>query len=365
LSSFVIFSTMGQDGAVRYLLSTMPSVQTMAKAPVDKEMLAPPSLTRYLENHANSNPCLMLQDESTCTCEDPDVCTCTSICLLPGEADCTCEDPDICTCSSFSVPQDFRSCLRQMRPGEGLSSYHVAGVGRLEYEGEFVQNKKHGRGVLRWPNGRKYEGHFVNDEFHGEGVMTWPDGNKYIGHYVNGKKEGEGTWFLPDGSKYVGQFYQGKRHGQVTYVKIDGTERVLQFKMDKVCNDDTCSSKIAESKGITAKSTYPSSVSSLLPRLLGRETAVRGKEPTPQSPQRWRVIGNGGVSVRASSSLGSEELGKICQNEEVVIVVADSHQLRSRHGWISAVTETGLVVMERVDEIPKARKSSRSIDARE
>ena len=33
-----------------------------------------------------------------------------------------------------------------------------------------------GRGVYFWKDGRKYDGEYVNDKKHGFGIYTWPDG---------------------------------------------------------------------------------------------------------------------------------------------------------------------------------------------
>jgi hypothetical protein len=247
----------------------------------------------------------------------------------------------------------------------GALHFQVEGVGCLVYEGEHIQGKKHGHGVLTWPNGRQYKGQYVNDNFHGEGAMTWPDGNSYVGHYANGKKEGEGILLTPDGSKFIGQFHQGKRHGQFTYTKPDGTEKLLRFEMDKLCDDDTCNSSVAKSECTTNVSTSQSGHSSLsstssfdnqLLKRLEKEKRERRAGPTPQNPQRWRVIDYGGVVVRASSSLKSKKLGTTRQNAELVVVGASGRRLCVANplegcatGWVSKSTEEGLVVMERID----------------
>jgi hypothetical protein len=52
-------------------------------------------------------------------------------------------------------------------------------------EGGIEQKVKHGKGVLKWDDGREYSGEFVNDKLHGLGIMSWPTGQKYEGTYVN------------------------------------------------------------------------------------------------------------------------------------------------------------------------------------
>ena len=116
------------------------------------------------------------------------------------------------------------------------------GIGKEEtnetlYEGEFVENKKHGKGkiILKekeesysgeftndeitgkgtyiWKNGNTYTGDFIETQFHGKGKYSWEDGGEYFGDYVNGVKQGYGSYKMKDGSFYVGPFVNGKPHG--------------------------------------------------------------------------------------------------------------------------------------------------------
>ena len=45
----------------------------------------------------------------------------------------------------------------------------------------------HGYGILIWKDGKKYEGEFVNDKREGRGSFTWADGRQYIGEWKAGK----------------------------------------------------------------------------------------------------------------------------------------------------------------------------------
>ena len=36
-----------------------------------------------------------------------------------------------------------------------------------------------GKGFFTWPDGRKYEGEYLNDKKHGVGVFTFKDGRVY------------------------------------------------------------------------------------------------------------------------------------------------------------------------------------------
>jgi len=259
----------------------------------------------------------------------------------------------------------------QMKHGKGVLHFQVPRIGRLVYEGEFVQDKKHGYGVLTWPDGRrytghfanddfdgaatmtwpdgnKYVGHFANDDFDGAATMTWPDGNKYVGHYANGKKDGMGVLSYPSGSKCVAHFRRGERHGSFTYFKADGTKKHVDpegheftYKADKICEEETGS--------LSSKTTSASSA------------------PLPETPQRWRVVDYGGVVVRSTSSFKSRKLGTIPQGVELWVIGAEGRRLKVSNpvegwsiGWMSASTEDGLVLMERVDQMEESERSSRS-----
>lgn len=44
-----------------------------------------------------------------------------------------------------------------------------------------------GHGIMKWDDGKIYEGEFLNDLKHGEGKLTTTDGKVYVGKWVNGK----------------------------------------------------------------------------------------------------------------------------------------------------------------------------------
>lgn len=48
------------------------------------------------------------------------------------------------------------------------------------YEGEWLDNNMHGKGIYTWKDGRKYEGEYVNDKKQGHGIYVWADCIYYI-----------------------------------------------------------------------------------------------------------------------------------------------------------------------------------------
>jgi competence protein ComEC len=60
-----------------------------------------------------------------------------------------------------------------------------------KYEGEWQDNKRHGRGIWTRPDGMRYEGEWENDKPSGQGTLTAPDGRKRVGEWKDGKFVGE------------------------------------------------------------------------------------------------------------------------------------------------------------------------------
>lgn len=103
---------------------------------------------------------------------------------------------------------------------EGLffEGHRVAGrlvcVDGNVYEGEWLDDKKHGQGREVYPNGARYVGTFLYSKRHGSGMTTNADGSIYDGEYVSGERYGYGRSIRADGSGYEGMYVRDMRHGQ-------------------------------------------------------------------------------------------------------------------------------------------------------
>ena len=60
------------------------------------------------------------------------------------------------------------------------------------------------------PNCNNYDGFFLNDKKHGRGVFTWESGNRYDGNYMDDLREGYGEMLWNDGTQYRGNWHKGK-----------------------------------------------------------------------------------------------------------------------------------------------------------
>ena len=104
-----------------------------------------------------------------------------------------------------------------MRQGKGRYVFKPTREGEGEelsggfYEGEFVDNKKHGAGEKTFPDGSKYVGAFAEDQMHGEGEYTYVSGDVYRGVFEKGKKHGQGEYFFKASeSTFMGRWAEGK-----------------------------------------------------------------------------------------------------------------------------------------------------------
>ena len=60
---------------------------------------------------------------------------------------------------------------------------------------------RNGKGILYYKNGNiKYEGNYLNDKKDGKGKYIFEDGNYYIGHWKNDLKNGTGSEYDKNGN---------------------------------------------------------------------------------------------------------------------------------------------------------------------
>lgn len=70
-------------------------------------------------------------------------------------------------------------------------------------------------GTYFYLDGGRYEGDWVDDRIHGKGKSVYSNGNVYDGEWTDGRINGYGTLTYADGDKYIGQWVEGKMNGQV------------------------------------------------------------------------------------------------------------------------------------------------------
>lgn len=99
----------------------------------------------------------------------------------------------------------------RLRHGRGSYSYDNA---CFNYEGDWQDGRKHGKGTFTVSALYTYQGDFVDDEMTGTGTKTWLSGSVYTGQFVLGEMHGRGCYTGVDGSRYDGEFCGNLRSGQ-------------------------------------------------------------------------------------------------------------------------------------------------------
>jgi len=100
----------------------------------------------------------------------------------------------------------------------------------LTYEGELDENdKRDGKGMLKWPNGTAYLGQWMNNKATGKGILSFSS-EHYEGMFLDNCFEGEGIYIDNKGTRYEGiwmaNFLDGL--GSETYTeghRFEGTYR--------------------------------------------------------------------------------------------------------------------------------------------
>ena len=90
--------------------------------------------------------------------------------------------------------------------------------GNYVYMGFFENDKRQGWGMEEFVGdsewaGDRFEGDFVNDVRHGVGQYTYENGDLFVGRYENGLREGIGKREVIDSYEYKGMFNDGRMEG--------------------------------------------------------------------------------------------------------------------------------------------------------
>ncbi|KNE65892.1 hypothetical protein AMAG_09856 [Allomyces macrogynus ATCC 38327] len=121
------------------------------------------------------------------------------------------------------------SFLFGQRHGSGQMHYPSGAV----YTGQWHEGVRHGRGTMVWPDlGQEYDGEWHHGLMHGRGIYLWhrvrqpgesPSEqyyharNWYEGDFVDNQRHGKGAFQYADGSIYVGDFAGNQKHGNALF----------------------------------------------------------------------------------------------------------------------------------------------------
>jgi hypothetical protein len=109
---------------------------------------------------------------------------------------------------------------------------------RRKYTGEWVNDKREGRGTMFFDNEDRYDGFWKDDVPHGEGRMIYNNGDVYEGMWYMGKRCGYGVLTKRNKDHFEGHWVNDKRVRTLTWdiyfwlqtvSKLKGRARQLLF----------------------------------------------------------------------------------------------------------------------------------------
>ncbi|CAF4180006.1 unnamed protein product, partial [Adineta steineri] len=106
----------------------------------------------------------------------------------------------------------------QKQHGKG-TGYYVDGD---KYTGDWIDNKRTDQGIFAWANGDRYEGQREDNKMNGKGTKYCANGNMYTGDWIDDMMTGQGIYTSPDGERYEGQWKDNNMNGKGTRHWING-----------------------------------------------------------------------------------------------------------------------------------------------
>ncbi|XP_054450764.1 ALS2 C-terminal-like protein isoform X2 [Pteronotus mesoamericanus] len=140
-------------------------------------------------------------------------------------------------CQALRGKKDFPVLGEAPEPSETPAcrslAYTFLAEGRLcraTYEGEWCRGRPHGKGTLKWPDGRNHVGSFCQGLEHGFGIRLVPQASEdkfdcYKCHWREGSMCGYGICEHSTDEVYKGYFQEGLRHG---FGVLESTPQVPQ-----------------------------------------------------------------------------------------------------------------------------------------
>ncbi|XP_017549058.1 MORN repeat-containing protein 3 isoform X2 [Pygocentrus nattereri] len=107
------------------------------------------------------------------------------------------------------------------------------------YSGEWRNDKKEGFGTQFYSASSWYEGQWVGHQRSGSGRMYYPNGDIYEGEWLKDKPHGQGILTLANKNKYEGSWKDGKKNGHGRFFYLDRGQLYEGFWVDDVAKCGT------------------------------------------------------------------------------------------------------------------------------
>jgi len=90
-----------------------------------------------------------------------------------------------------------------------------------KYSGGWKNDQKHGYGTYYYSSTEYYEGQWFKDERCGWGRMYYSDGSIYEGEWLGDKTDGKGMMRLANDNRYEGEWKEGMKNGRGKFYYLD------------------------------------------------------------------------------------------------------------------------------------------------
>jgi len=86
-----------------------------------------------------------------------------------------------------------------------------------QYQGKWMHDRPHGRGIMLAANKDEYQGLFAFGQYDGLGDLQTAAGERYLGTFRFNKLDGLGIYISANDEYFMGEFSQHKRHGRFLF----------------------------------------------------------------------------------------------------------------------------------------------------
>ena len=101
------------------------------------------------------------------------------------------------------------ACRNGVGQGQGVLQWFEGGRLGDRYEGQLVDGKQTGHGVITSIDGRSYDGQFRDGAMSGHGIFSFPNGDRYDGEWRNGRPNGVGRFITAINGTLEGVWAEG------------------------------------------------------------------------------------------------------------------------------------------------------------
>lgn len=120
---------------------------------------------------------------------------------------------------------NWQQQLDSLKGTAGELHFKNADGASVDYYGALKEGKANGHGIAIFNNRGLYDGEWKNNRRHGKGKYIWHNGDRYVGGFVEGKRSGTGIYYFASGERYEGEWKDDYRHGAGRFYSKKGKLR--------------------------------------------------------------------------------------------------------------------------------------------